>query len=48
MGSRFKEHFADMPAGSPFLMAFGAFICLTLSISAILALALSIKAFLIP
>ncbi len=48
MGSRFKEQIADLPAGSPLLVAFGAFICIILSISMVLALAISIKSFLIP
>ena len=48
MGRRFKELTADLPAGSRVLMAFGAFMCLTFSITAVLALAMSVKASLVP
>jgi hypothetical protein len=48
MGSRFNELTANLPAGSRLLAAFGAFICLTFSVSVVLALAMSVKAFLAP
>jgi len=46
MGSRVQQLIADVPNGSRTLMAFAAFVFLTLSLSALMALALSLKAFL--
>jgi len=46
MGSRIQQLVEDVPDGSRVLMALAAFVFMTLSLSALTALALSVKAFL--